>query len=65
MKTSASGETVYLQVGVWKDEDGTIHLTAKEPEDFIVAVNEDEGQANGHPTLYKHLSKLLDDAGKG
>lgn len=64
MDTSASGETVYFKGAVWKDEDGSIHLTVKEPTDFIVTVNEEEDRLNGHPTLYKHLTEMLDEASK-
>ena len=59
MRVSKGGKSVHLEVGFWLHKDGSIHLTANDVKGFHVAINEDPKRKNGHPTLYKRLSKCL------
>mgnify|MGYP003431115468 CR=1 FL=1 len=63
MDVSAKGKSVYAEVGFWLEKDGSIHLTFKGVPGFHVAVNADPKKPNGHPTLFKRLTKLIQDAG--
>ena len=64
MKTSKPGNSVYLDVGVWYDEEqGQIHLTAKNVEGFHTTVSNDPESKRGHPNLFGKLAKVLKDAG--
>ncbi len=63
MEISRKGKSVYLQVGFWLGEEGTIHLTGHEVDGFHVKVNADPAKPNGHPTLYKRLAACLRDMG--
>ena len=47
-------------VGAWFDR-GTrlIHLTVKGDEGFHVAISGDATRANGHPALYRELTRCL------
>jgi hypothetical protein len=64
MQTSKPGKSVYLSVGVWYDEDqGHIHLTAKDVHGFHTTVSPDPNSKRGHPNLFGKLAKCLRDAG--
>jgi hypothetical protein len=63
MRLSKNGKSVYLEIGFWVAEDGSIHVAAKDIEGFNIAVNSDPGKSNGHPTLFKRLAKCLSDMG--
>ena len=64
MKTSKPGNSVYLDVGVWYDEEqAQIHLTAKNVEGFHTTVSNDPESKRGHPNLFGKLAKVLKDAG--
>ena len=62
MKRSKKGAAVYTQIGVWREPDGSIHLTLKGVKNGHVAVNADPSKRNGHPTLFARLDQLLKDA---
>ncbi len=62
MKRSAKGRAVYTQIRVWREADGSIHLTIKGVKNGHVAVNSDPLKRNGHPTLFARLDQLLKDA---
>jgi hypothetical protein len=64
MKRSKKGKAVYTQAGVWREKDGSIHMTLKGVKNGHVAVNADPGKRNGHPTLFARLDQLLKDAPK-
>ena len=64
MRTSEPGNTVYLDVGVWYDEEqGHIHLTAKGVHGFHTTVTADPVNKRGHPNLFAKLAKCLRDKG--
>lgn len=62
MKRSGKGKTVYAEIGVWREADGSIHLTIKGVKNGHVAVNADPSKRNGHPTLFARLDRLLKEA---
>jgi hypothetical protein len=62
MKRSGKGKAVYAQIGVWREKDGSIHLTLKGVKNGHVAVNADPMKRNGHPTLFARLDQLLKNA---
>jgi len=62
MKRSKKGRAVYAEIGVWREQDGSIHLTLKGVKNGHVAVNSDASKRNGHPTLFARLDQLLKDA---
>ncbi|MFN0217845.1 MAG: hypothetical protein ACKVP4_03405 [Hyphomicrobium sp.] len=59
MERSKDGNSVYLRVGFWLYEDGSIHMTGEGVKGFNIAVNEDPTRKNGHPTLYRRLANCL------
>jgi hypothetical protein len=59
MKRSKKGRAVYTQIGVWRESDGSIHLTLKGVKNGHVAVNAEPSKPNGHPTLFSRLDQLL------
>jgi hypothetical protein len=61
MKRSKKGKAIYTQIGVWRESDGSIHLTLKGVKNGHVAVNADPSKRNGHPTLFARLDQLLKD----
>ena len=64
MRTSKPGKSVYLDVGIWYDEDqGHIHITAKNVKGFHTTVNADSASKRGHPNLFRKLAKCLKEAG--
>jgi len=64
MKTSASGNTVYLETTIWYNaEQDNIHITAKNVTGFHTTVNGKLDSKRGHPNLYMKLAKCLRDAG--
>ena len=64
LKASKPGKSVYLDVGVWYDEDqGHIHLTARNVEGFHTTVSPDPSSVRGHPNLFAKLAKALKEAG--
>ena len=56
---SRKGNAVYAQIGVWREKDGSVHLTIKGVPGAHIAVNADPAKRNGHPTLFNRLDKLL------
>ncbi len=62
MKRSEKGKAVYAQIGVWRETDGSIHLTIKGIKNGHLAVNSDPSKRNGHPTLFARLDQLLKEA---
>lgn len=64
VKTSEPGNVVYLNVGVWyNQDDGQIHLTAKGVHGFHSTVSGDPKSKRSHSNLFGKLSKVLKDAG--
>jgi hypothetical protein len=64
MRTSKPGKSVYLDVGIWFDENqGHIHMTAKGVDGFHTTVAPNPDSKRGHPNLYMKLAKCLRDAG--
>jgi len=61
MRRSSKGKAVYTKVGVWRESDGSIHMTLKGVKNGHVAVNADPIKRNGHPTLFARLDQLLKD----
>ena len=59
MKRSGKGKAVYDEIGVWRELDGSIHLTIKGVKGAHMAVNADPSKRNGHPTLFARLDQLL------
>jgi len=68
MQKSAKGKTVTFPIDVWYDEHSKrIHVAtndaAPEADDYIIAVSNDPEKANGHPTLFRRLKKILQAQG--
>ena len=64
MRTSKPGKSVYLDLGVWYDEERReIHLTARNVEGFHTTVSNDPDSKRCHPNLFGKLAKCLRDAG--
>ncbi|MGB6942725.1 MAG: hypothetical protein WBE37_10040 [Bryobacteraceae bacterium] len=68
MQKSTKGKTVTFPIDVWYDaKSGRIHVAtndaAPEAGDYIIAVSNDPKKANGHPTLFKRLRKILQAQG--
>jgi hypothetical protein len=59
MKLSKKGRAVYLEIGFWREPNGSIHMTGRGVPGFHVAVNKDPSRTNGHPTLFARLDKCL------
>jgi hypothetical protein len=62
MKRSRTGRAVYTEIGVWREPNGSIHMTLKGVKNGHVAVTADPAKRNGHPTLFARLDQLLKDA---
>jgi hypothetical protein len=60
--TSKKRKSVYAKAGFWREKDGSIHMSLQGVPGFHVAINEDPKKPNGHPTLFKRLDKLLNEA---
>ncbi len=65
MRISEKGGSIYLDVGVWWDEDNEcIRMTSRDARvPFHTTVNEDPESKRGHPNLFQHLAKCLSTAG--
>lgn len=64
MRSSEPGKSVYLDVGIWYDEQqGHIHMTAKDVQGFHTTVAPNPESKRGHPNLFNKLAKCLRDAG--
>jgi hypothetical protein len=64
MRTSKEGKSVYLDIGIWYDEEqDSIHLVAKDVDGFHTTVNRDPQNMRGHPNLFGKLAKCLKLAG--
>src|SRR3546814_12374142 len=64
MRSSKPGNSVYLDIGVWYDEQqGHIHMTARNVDGFHTTVSADPTSKRGHPNLFAKLAKCLRDAG--
>ena len=62
MRTSGPGKSVYLEIGIWYDEQQeAIHITAKDIPDFHTTVRRKPESKRGHPNLFDKLSKCLRD----
>ena len=62
-RASAKGKAVYVQVGLWMDDNDAIHVTnngKKHPFHTYVVHRDDERY--GHHALYDHLSRLIEAA---
>ena len=63
MRRSKPGKTVYLEIGVWYNEDQeSIHITAKGVDGFHTTVNRNPESKRGHPNLFDKLAKCLRDS---
>jgi hypothetical protein len=61
---SKPGKSVYLDVGIWYDEEqDAIHMTAKDVDGFHTTVNNDGKNLRGHPNLFYKLANVLREAG--
>lgn len=61
---SGPGRSVYMEVGIWWDQQqGQIHLTAKDVEGFHTTVSNEQSSKRGHPNLFMKLAKVLRDKG--
>ena len=56
---TSKGKAVYAKVGLWREKDGSIHVTFPGLKGGHVAVNQDPTRRNGHPTLFSRLDQLL------
>lgn len=63
MEVSKKGNAVYVNMGMWFEKDGSIHLTAPGVPGFHVAVNKEPDRPNGHPTLFRRLANCLRENG--
>lgn len=64
MRTSKPGKAVYLEIGVWYNEEhDRIHVTAKDVKGFHTTVNANPSSKRGHPNLYRKLAVCLREAG--
>jgi hypothetical protein len=64
MDVSKPGKTVYLEVGIWYNEDqDNIHITAKDFGGFHSTVNGNPASVRGHPNLFNKLAACLREAG--
>ena len=64
MRKSKPGKSVYLDVGVWYDEEqGHIHITAKDVHGFHTTVNSNPSSKRGHPNLFDKLAQCLRESG--
>lgn len=64
MEVSKQGKSVYVQVGIWLNEDtGHIHLTVPETDYFHTTINANEGSARCHKNLYAKLGRFLRENG--
>jgi len=64
MKASKTGKTVYLDVGIWYNEDqNNIHITAKDIHGFHTTVSANPELKRGHPNLFRKLAKCLRESG--
>jgi hypothetical protein len=63
MKRSKQGRSVYLEIGIWREPNGSIHMSGKGIPGFHVAINADPKKPNGHPTLFKRFDALLPHSG--
>lgn len=62
VRKSKNGKTIYLQVGVWYNEDhDRIHIAATK--EFITTVNANPKSKRGHPNLFKKLARSLREHG--
>ena len=59
MRISAKGNSIYFEVGVFRNMDGSIHMTSPELSNYHVAIRNDSTLATGHRQLYKRLDELL------
>ena len=64
MEVSKPGNSIYLNVGVWfNEEQNNIHITAKDVDGFHTTVSANPDLKRGHPNLFYKLAKCLRDAG--
>lgn len=63
-KSESGGNTAYLNVGIWYDNDtGHIHMTLPHSGWFHTTVTDDAKSKRGHPNLFAKLSRALREAG--
>ena len=51
---SSGGKAAYFEVGIWRDENSTIHLTTQAGPGIHVVINRD------HENLYRQLEKCFE-----
>src|SRR3546814_20146247 len=62
MRSSKPGNSVYLDIGVWYDEQqGHIHMTARNVDGFHTTVSADPTSKRGHPNSFAKLARCLRD----
>jgi hypothetical protein len=65
---SETGKYISIDVDVWYDKDGTIHMVyndgKKKGEFFHTTVNDRFDSKRGHPNLFNHLKDVLQLHGK-
>ncbi len=58
MSRSKPGNSIYLEIGVWYDEDrGSIHIASNDVPNFHTTVRADAKLKRGHPNLFRKLAK--------
>lgn len=64
MRVSEQGKTVYLEVGVWYNEDqGHIHVATRDGDGFHTTVSPDPKSVRGNPNFFWKLAECLRKAG--
>ena len=55
---------IEMRVSVWYDQDGQIHLSSPDDNKFMTSVNNRPGSERHHQSLYDHLKRILQEAGR-
>lgn len=65
MKTSKTGDTVYLEIGIYydKEKDHILLTTRDTTPTAITTINRDTTSKRGHPNLFDKLARILEQAG--
>lgn len=62
---SDENKSIKLDITIWyREDDGCIRLQTKSHGGFISTVSNDPRSDRYHPELFKHLAKILKEAGK-
>ena len=60
MQAGQPVDTVYLNVGIWYDEQqGRIHLVTEGITGFHATISDDPSRRHGHPSLFRDLALCL------